>query len=214
MKLVEIDDNNILPWANKATNLDDDSYANPRVMSTLDNVMNEILSSQLSDGEKWKLYSQALQRFLNHSKLKSRKIDSALTTNIDDRKLKSPVAENTFNLSLGDISFPNQFDMSGVERIRDSMDNISQPSVRNFFEKAREASSHSISPQASDQAQAQPTQRRKRTKKNPSRRVQPYRSTAAAGKRRAERSLTADMSLIRPCKVALHRLNWSSTTAR
>lgn len=214
MKLVEIDDINISSCANNNVHIDDNSYSKPYVMSALDNAMNEILSTPISDGDKWKLYSQTLQRYLNHSKFTSRKIDTDFSYPVNK---DISATENAFNFSLGDISPPNQFDMSGVERIRDSIDRISQPNVRNFFEKAREVNSLSATspsaPMAETQAQLAPRRRKRTNNSNSVRRVQPYRNTVATRKRRAETSLSADIPRIRPCKVTIHRLNWSPTTA-
>lgn len=218
MKLVEIDDNNLSPTGNIGVILDDNSYSNPRVMSTLDNAMNEILRAPMSDGDKWKLYSQALQRYLNHSKNISRKNDrnSSCPINNDGNK-GVPAEESAFNLSIGHI--PHQFDMSGVDFIRDSLDSISQPSVRSFFERAREnnISTSPLQPSPIVEVDEQPPLPKRRPPKKPAiRRVQPYRSNAGAAtkKRRAEMSLSADLSQIRPCKVAIQRLNWTPTTAR
>lgn len=218
MKLVEIDDNNLSPSGNIGVIIDDNSYSKPRVMSTLDNVMNEILRAPITDSDKWKLYSQALQRYLNHSKNISKKNDRNISCPINNDGNKGiPVEENSFNFSIGDI--PNQFDMSGVELIRDSLDSISQPSVRNFFERVRgnNISTSPLQPLPIVEVDEQPQQPKKRLPKKPGiRRVQPYRSNAGAAtkKRRAETSLSADLSQIRPCKVTLQRVNWTPTTAR
>lgn len=220
MKLVEIDDTNLSPCTNNGTHIDDDSYTKPCVMSTLDNAMNEILRAPISDGDKWKLYSQALRRYLSHSKFTSRKFDDNVSypITVNESRNKDTSAENLFNLSLGDISLPNQLDISGVERIRDSIDSISHPNVKNFFEKAREANIISNTSLSSSNAEAEvpPKQRRKKKPSNPIsvRRRLPQRNNGAAMKRRAEMSLSADLSQIRPCKVAIQRLNWVPTTAR
>lgn len=73
MKLVEIDDKGLPPPVHNRQHIDDESYLKPRVLSTLDRIMNEILRAQMSDSDKWKLYSQALRRYLNHTKVSSRK---------------------------------------------------------------------------------------------------------------------------------------------
>lgn len=215
MKLVEIDDASLSPsCANNIMRIDDDSYSKPSVMSTLDNTMNEILRLPISDVDKWKLYSQALQRYLNHSKFISGNYSHPVNNNESKNKAQS-VAENSFNFPFDNISIQNQFDMSGLEPIRDSIDSISQPSVRNFFEKARESNSQSnTSPRLPiAEVAVQPPQRKKKKPSRPNniRRVLPYRK---GRKRQAETSLSADMSHIRPCKVIVQRLQWSPTTAR
>lgn len=228
MRLVEIDGINSSTCANYGNRIDDDSYSKPCVMSTLDNAMNEILMAPMPDGEKWKLYTQTLQRYLNHSKFNSRKIDSNFSypkNNNGSKNITFQPAENSFNLSLENFSPTQQFDMSGVDYLRDSLDSISQPAVRNFFEKARELNSHasvsspSSSPILEAEAQHEPVRQPQRSKKKPykptTRRVQPYRSNAgeATRKRRAEMSLSKNLSSVRPCKIALHRLNWEPTAA-
>lgn len=228
MRLVEIDDISSSTCANYDNRIDDDSYSKPCVMSTLDNAMNEILLAPMPDGEKWKLYTQTLQRYLNHSKFNARKIDSNFSLPEKDngsRNITFQPAENSFNLSLENFSPTQQFDMSGVDYLRDSLDSISQPAVRNFFEKARKVNSHvgvsspSPAPILESEVQHEPVRQSQRSKKKPhkstARRVQPYRSNAgeATRKRRAETSLSNNLSLIRPCKVAMHRLHWEPSTA-
>lgn len=220
MKLVEIDDNNYSLSANNTMNIDDDSYLKPRVMPTLDNAMNEILRAPISDGDKWKLYSQALQRYLNHVKITSRKNENNFSYPVNNVESKTiPVAEDEFNFTLGSLSEPAQLDISGVQRVRDSLDSISQPVVRDFFQKVREIrrSAPSSSPSIVEEEASQPPRNKKRKKKvSSARRVLPYRnaSGAAGRKRPAENSLSHDISRMRPCKVALNRLNWEPTTAR
>lgn len=76
MKLVDIDDvthsssgpsNHSMP--------SDDNFITPRILSLLDNAMNDILNrSDVDDGEKWILYNQSLQRYLNHMKKRVHRI--------------------------------------------------------------------------------------------------------------------------------------------
>lgn len=214
MKLIEIDDINVPSPANNSINIDDENYSKPRVLSTLDNIMNEILSKPIiSDVDKWQLYSQALQRYLNHVKHTSQRLNY---NPLPPENVKSVVStvEDPFNFSLP------QNDMSGVYPIRDSLDSISQPAVRDFFEKARKSNDtgNITSPLLPmDIIDRQPTPKKRKAKKpsNP-RRVLPYQTLTRAGasKRRAENSISAEMSNIRPCKVMLNRLNWEPTNAR
>lgn len=211
MKLVEVDDSTLLSHTNNT--IDDESYSKPRVLSTLDNVMNEILRAQIPDADKWKLYSQALQRYLNHAKVNSTKNAPIIgNTNPED---------NPFNFSLGSFSerFQNDVNMSGVQPLRDSLDSISQPSVRNFFEQARDHNFvvTEILPEEVEAVSRNPSppQRQPKHTKN-HRRVLPYRLNMAPGtrKRRAENNLSANMSQIRPCKVSIQNIDWVPTTAR
>lgn len=205
MKLVEIDDNMHTSCSN-VPRIDDDSYLKPSVLSTLDGIMNEILRAPISDGDKWTLYSQALQKYLNHAKVTTKKPDCNFSYS-PNKKEAIPGPEETFNFSLGSSSESPRLDMSGIPRIRDSIGSISQPTVRNFFEQARVLNTSNPSPEqignvALDHAL--------RGTKKAKRRVQPYR----ANKRRPETSLSADMSQIRPCKITVQRLNWEPTNAR
>lgn len=228
MKLIEVDDNTVHTRGDNNTYIDDEHYVKPRVLSTLDDIMNEILKTpSISDVDKWQLYSQALQRYLNHVKITYHN-----STHSERENNATAPVEDTFrnpcNSSLN-FSLP-QFDMSGMEPMRDSLDRISQPTVRNFFEKVRESNGQNnlpVSPSSSstssdkrgvDPQQYQnfnPTNRRMKKQRFP-RRSQPYqtRSRAAATKRRAETTISADISRVRPCKVPLKKLNWESTNAR
>lgn len=208
MKLVEIGDNILTSGTNNTIHLDDDSYLKPRVLSTLDNVMSEILRAPISDGDKWKLYSQALQRYLNHAKVTSRKSDCNFSVPMNNKE-SIPETEETFNFSLDNISDMHRTELSGISHIRDSIDSISQPSVRTFFEQAR-ALSPSTSKRLSESVENVDLNSVQRPKKKTRKRIQPYR----AKKRTAENSLSADLSRIRPCKVSVQRLNWQPTRAR
>lgn len=105
MRLVEIDDTNSSTYANYGTRIDDSSYSKPYVMSNLDNAMNEILKASIPDGEKWRLYSQTLQRYLNHSKFSTRNSDISITkNNCGDKHTPFQPAEISFNRSLENFS--------------------------------------------------------------------------------------------------------------
>lgn len=222
MKLVEVDDNNnISSPVNACTAVDDDNYSKPRILSTLDSVMNKILNApSISYTDKWLLYSQALQRYLNHVKMNSQKTIDKLPipeTNISD----NAVLDDKFNYLIPRINISNT-DMSGIEPIRDSLDSITQPAVRSFFERARNkdnlsntSSSISSSPRLSVQPAAPTAIRpKKKAKKGVIRRSGPYmytRSTTRLKKRQANNTLTAELNL-RPAKTCLQ--NWESTSAR
>lgn len=205
MKLVEVDDNSLSTCTNNNNmHIDDSSYSKPRVLSTLDNVMNGILEGKMSDADKWLLYSQALQRYLNHAKINSRKADSNFVSPVSKNMNGKDEYEDIFNFSLDN-------DMSGINTLRDSLDSISQPVVRSFFEQARQ---HSISPL--EQSSVQPKKKKKKKAPTSALRRLPYRinATNETRKRRAENNLSGDISRIRPCKVNLRRINWESTMAR
>lgn len=205
MKLVELDDSNISSYAVNNNRIDDETYSKPYVLSSLDNTMNEILKAPMSDGDKWQLYSQALHRYLNHLKHTSRKIDSNFSYP------KNSEEKDPFNVSLhsldsirntfGTTSRRDAFEMSGVDTIRDSLDTISQPTVRNFFENARTALDSS------------PPKVRV-TRRSTSKLNGPLKTRRKNAKRRAENSLSQDLSQIRPCKVVLNEINWKRTRAR
>lgn len=110
----------------------DKIYAEPRV--SLDTLMNEILNkSEVCDNDKWVLYNQTLQRYLNFMK----NLKNSTTCRADEQSLKSPFDNNQLDNPSFSIHHPIG-DLSGFEAIRDSLDSIQQPAVREFFEKIRE----------------------------------------------------------------------------
>lgn len=221
MKLIEIDDNNISSYSNNNSCVDDENYSKPRTLSSLDNIMNEILRAPIiSDADKWVLYSQALQKYLNRVKISSQK--SSYNTSYPERANSnvSPL-EDTFNFSLPGSA------ISGVEPIRDSLDSITQPVVRNFFEIARKTNTsvNQILPNDEDVEMLPVTPKMTSNRKAPKRkkkkasgfRQQPSyltRSRAQASKRRAEKTLSSDLSSVRPFKIVLRDINWEPSTAR
>lgn len=138
MKLVDIDDVSSQPAVHHhQTLLTDDKFASTCTLSTLDNSMNEILNrSDIDDGEKWILYNQILQRFLSYMK-KTRLPNVPNTSTGKDQRNGTP---EQFNGHL------SAHDISGIFQIKDSLDTISQPNVRNFFEKARQRDINRLSP--------------------------------------------------------------------
>lgn len=229
MQLVEIGDMAQPTRTNNNIYADDESYSKPRVLSSLDNIMNEILKAPMSDGDKWKLYSQALHRYLNHAKFASRNTDHNISQTVGDNETDPSAIENPFNFS-SITNFPphsfdiphssrdnSQFDVSGVSRMRDSLESISQPSVRNFFESYKTQNNSGTS-NGESLAQSPPKQKKKKKfKKSSANRVLPFRNavSAATNKRRAENSLRQDVSQMRPLKVMVSRLqHWESSNAR
>lgn len=129
MRLVDIDDDIAQPVYQPQPS--DDNFTAPRILSTLDKSMHDILNRHdIDDGEKWALYNQILQRYLNHLK-KTRQPVIAVDTNpqyeANGQRIHTPEAFN------GNISN----NISGIFPIGDSLEGISQPNVRNFFECAR-----------------------------------------------------------------------------
>lgn len=106
MKLVECDDESatINQYSQQLNN--DSEYTKPRVLSKLDTIMSQILyRKDIADSEKWKLYTQMLQRY-----------------------------QHFMNRDPAQIGINTQ-----IPAERDSLDTITQPRVREFFEKARES---------------------------------------------------------------------------
>lgn len=118
MRLVEIDNDfsNDHSMNQSKLNSDDEKYTQPKVLSTLDKMMDEILRQNgLCDADKWTLYNQVLRRYLVNVKNKK---DASI---LDFSKCNN-ILESTRN----------------SHDVRDSLDSISEPAVRSFFEKARE----------------------------------------------------------------------------
>lgn len=117
MKLVNIDDND-MPMNHPLPGIQyhDEYYTKPKVLFNLDMQMSEILSRKdLTDDEKLSLYTQILQKYLRIQNKKTLPVSS--TTSLDPMH----------NTSVSSI------------KSRDSLQGIIQPSVRNFFESARES---------------------------------------------------------------------------
>lgn len=111
MKLIEYDDNDVNAIHMHHPIHSDIKYAEPKILHSLDSIMGQILNKKdLSDNEKWNLYNQTLQRYL-HFANKSDKMNSQGNINLE--------AEHQFP--------------------RDSLDTITQPTVREFFKSARES---------------------------------------------------------------------------
>lgn len=139
MKLVDIDDNTTHQPNNLYQTLQSDkNFVAPRTLSMLDGSMHDILNRRdLPDSEKWMLYNQTLQKFLNY--MKSARSQHTLHKPSSPSTHHTPVQSEQRNHSL------NLFDdrisdhsLSGIFPLRDSIDLISQPNVRNFFQQMRE----------------------------------------------------------------------------
>lgn len=132
MKLVDIDDDVVQPSIKPSyqSHVTDFNFTSPRMLSLLDNSMNEILNRRdMDDGEKWTVYNQTLQRFLNYMK-KSRTQNTPHT--VQEHQQDPPI--DVFD---GHISDHN---ITGIQPLRDSLEYISQPNVRDFFQQLRESS--------------------------------------------------------------------------
>lgn len=144
MKLVDIDDdiNHQLGDQQYLSHLSDDQFTSPRTLSMLDRSMNAILNrSDMNDGEKWTLYHQTLQRYLYHMRniknLPRQQANDNIQLNTEDQKNNTPEA---FNFRISDHN------ISGIAPIKDSINNIAVPHVRQFFEKARQSDVNQLSP--------------------------------------------------------------------
>lgn len=131
MKLVDIDEIP-LEQNNIATTMSDSNYASPRVLSSLDNIMSGVLNrNDLDDTDKWILYNQSLHRYLNFIKNQNQQQSIAKNHNQQPNNNDFEYTPSLFKPAH------SQFEISGVETLRDSLDSISQPIVREFFEKVR-----------------------------------------------------------------------------
>lgn len=136
MKLVEIDDiphhSGEQSYLSHAT---DEKFTAPRTLSMLDKSMNAILEcSDMDDGAKWTLYHQTLQRYLNHMRTTQKSNTHQLDEN---ERMLTP---DPFTNHISDHN------ISGVFPIKDSINNISMPVVRDFFQNARESDVNLLSP--------------------------------------------------------------------
>lgn len=143
MKLVDIDD-----MSHHSANQSylalpsDEKFTASRTLSMLDNSMNAILNrSDINDGEKWALYNQTLQRYLNHmrktQKSNTQQFPRNIQFNDEDQSNHTPEA---FNNCISD------HDITGIFPIRDSIETITQPNVRQFFHQARQSDANQLSP--------------------------------------------------------------------
>lgn len=133
MRLVEVDD---IP-NNYSNTITDENYTKPRMLSSLDNKMMEILkSNSLHDFDKWMLYNQTLQRYLKF-------VENGNTQAIHQTGKKHSVKDDS---SFSHSPLP-PFELIDNVTTRDSLDAISLPGVREFFEKARQVNNTDNMPQ-------------------------------------------------------------------
>lgn len=210
MKLVELrrEDARVIPSVHGDMTVSDDNYSKPKVLSLLDKQMSVILQNDnKSDFDKWSLYKQTLQRYLNF--IENGKAQT-IQSNMANYKEAKP-NDTSFDSSLLGNDISGIFPLENVSR--NSLDNISMPSVREFFEKVRDKSSSftqsskNLSMPSANVNQEiaksiQPLRRKPRKKRDYNNLSSP-RTTRARGasKRRAELALTS----VKPCKVALFR---------
>lgn len=96
MKLIEINE----PYINETSMIslqkpNDENYLKPKVLYDLDNTMRNILEQKnISDNEKWGLYSQALSKYLNYSKFNK----NPSSTNETDTSFTSPSPSPSLNM--------------------------------------------------------------------------------------------------------------------
>lgn len=139
MKLIDIDETTPTHPSNDL-HQSDANFVTPRTLSMLDGAMNDILNRcDIPDGEKWILYNQTLQKFLNYMK-KARsqdKLPSTIHNTIPDQRNQSLSDQRnqsraTFDGRMSDNS------LSGIFPMRDSIELIQQPAVRDFFQQFSE----------------------------------------------------------------------------
>lgn len=113
----------------------DENLTAPRILSMLDKSMNAILNqNDISDGEKWILYNQTLQKYLYHmknahaQKSNTQQLSHNIPIDVLESRHHTP---DTFNNRL------TGQDISGIFPIKPSISDITQPNVREFFEQAR-----------------------------------------------------------------------------
>lgn len=219
MKLVELDNGHLENNMQCSSLLSDSNYTAPRVFSTLDELMNKILNAaDLSDNDKWILYNQTLQRYLNYMKNINRQKPSIQSesqaiqnrTISDIRPQDVTLSDFRANTSL---SFNNSInDMTGVETMRDSLDSIQQPNVRTFFENLREQNMNKCvsSPEDQEDTNNKRVYRRAKVPKN-QRKGPSYGNHLTRSRTAPKRRTDALLSGMKPCKVLIRPVrldNW------
>lgn len=233
MQLVEINKDTMNQNDNLQCNdiQSDLNYASPRVLSTLDRSMSDILKrNDMSDGDKWLLYNQSLHRYLNFMKqIKQNEAPKEQIAQISKDQIASTPAKqslDSFNLYQPFNLHQSISDMSGVARIRDSLESINQPNVREFFERMRENNMPqrlSSSLDSLDDVEMVPSDhqsKKKSTKNNTGKRksrVTPYGFRQTRSKTAPKRRTETLLSGMKPCKVVVQRadlINWDTSTLR
>lgn len=119
MQLVEINNESVgdTQQSQQLKKPSNTGYMEPKTLYDLDSEMHSIINSNSPDNEKWVLYNQALLRYLHFAaKIRSGHHEARATENMDQ----------SFNNLLNNT--------------HDTLNDISLPSVRDFFIKAREQS--------------------------------------------------------------------------
>lgn len=200
----------------------DTNYAAPRVLSTLDELMNEILNRcDMSDSDKWKLYNQALQRYLifvKHTNSRNQSKQSETPT-----EQNRTISENNHRFDSFSLQHPIS-DISGVDAMRDSLDSIQQPNVRDFFERMRENDSNQrLSSSLSelndnDDLDMRPHSRPVKKARAPRvKRNKPYGQHQTRSRTAPKRATDTILSGMKACKVLLRPddiLNWNTSSLR
>lgn len=176
MKLVELENDISNQSFHPNSLLSDENYTKPQILSKLDMLMNQILHRKdITDDEKWRMYKEVLCRYLHF-------------TNKPDTSNTVHDANSYFHRNSIDITtHPIDFDRNSSDILtkpndssRDSIDMISQPTVREFFESAREKTTRpvlSLPDELSPQFLRSGRQRQRRIRANTS-------SKAMRGKKR------------------------------
>lgn len=168
MKLVDIGEVSAIEKNYSSGIISDSDYVQPRMLSSLDRVMRGILERKdLDDGSKWTLYNQTLHRYLNFVKNQQNQqpqqqslqsendhqlIDSSLDLNhsfnsIDFTTTDSNTTDfnHTFNRSIDSSKGSSSNSrISGINPLRDSLDSIAAPKVREFFANVRDNAANTV----------------------------------------------------------------------
>lgn len=139
MKLVDIDEATSHQSHDSHHTLQSDTnFVAPRTLSLLDRAMNDILNRcDIPDNEKWMIYNQTLQKFLSYMRNKRTQDTIQNSPSTRHKSIQSEQrnhTQNTFDRHISNFSLNDIFPVTDA---RDSIDLISPPIVREFFEQAR-----------------------------------------------------------------------------
>lgn len=142
MKLVPLDDTTYSSAGQ--SHLSDENFTAPRILSILDTSMKAILNrNDINDGDKWTLYKQTLQRYLNQIKKNH-------TTNSNVQQLpQKNEFEDLYHRHNTPSTFNNhisEHDISGIFPMNPSVDSMLPPNVKQFFDQARKSDASRFSP--------------------------------------------------------------------
>lgn len=141
MRLVEINDDEYTNTHTKnidqhiyTMNDSDDTYFKPKVLSSLDKEMDAILrNSEMNEYDKWNLYKRTLHKYLNFIDT-TRKSGNVSDTSSNKEKNQKDWLNNTF--TEHPPRYTRVFDTAASPK-RDSLDKVTAPLVREFFENIR-----------------------------------------------------------------------------